>query len=99
MRWSAVNGDETMTDRKKRHETPEIISPAETARTMNVSLPTLWRIRQDPEADFPPAIPLGSRRIGFRRKSVLRWIDERERRARESDARKRATRVSDAQPA
>ena len=89
----------TMTDKKKRYETPEIISPAETAITMNVSLPTLWRIRQDPEADFPPAIPLGSRRIGFRRKSVLRWLDARERRARESNARKRVTRVPEGQPA
>ena len=76
-----------MTDKKGRYETPEIISRAETARFMNVSLPTLWRIRQDPEADFPPAIPLGTRRIGFRRSSVLGWLEAREQRAREQRAR------------
>ena len=86
MRWIAANGDETMTDKRGRYETPEIISRAETAILMNVSLPTLWRIRQDPEADFPPAIPLASRRIGFRRKSVLRWLDAREQRASEQRA-------------
>ena len=77
-----------MTDRKGRHETPEIISRVETANLMTVSLPTLWRIRQDPEADFPAAIPLGARRIGFRRDSVLRWLDAREQRAREQQARR-----------
>ena len=75
-----------MTDKKGRYETPEIISRAETATLINVSLPTLWRIRQDPEADFPPAIPLGPRRIGFRRNSVLRWLDAREQRGREQRA-------------
>ena len=75
-----------MTDRKGRYETPEIISRAETANLMTVSLTTLWRIRQDPEADFPAPIPLGARRIGFRRDSVMRWFDEREQRAREQRA-------------
>ena len=86
MRWIAANGDETMTDKKGRYDTPEIISRAETANLISVSLPTLWRIRQDPEAGFPPGIPLGARRIGFRRNSVLRWIDAREQRAREQRA-------------
>ena len=75
-----------MTDKKGRREPPEIISRAETARLLDVSLPTLWRIRRDLEAGFPPAIPLGPRRIGFRRNSVIRWLDEREQRAREQRA-------------
>ena len=49
-----------MTDRKGRYETPEIISRVETANLMTVSLPTLWRIRQDPGGRLPGGDPARS---------------------------------------
>jgi prophage regulatory protein len=41
-----------------------------------VSHSTLWRWVQ--AGDFPPSIRIGSRRIGWRKSAVVKWLAERE---------------------
>jgi predicted DNA-binding transcriptional regulator AlpA len=51
----------------------QIISAEETAARLTISETTLWRLRRaDP--DFPVAVRVGARRIGFREDDLDRWI-------------------------
>ncbi len=51
----------------------QIIAPEETAKRLAISETTLWRLRRD-DPDFPVAVRVGARRIGFREDEVDRWI-------------------------
>ena len=58
---------------------PAIFSPRATAAYLGIGMSTLSRYRAAP--DFPAAIELGPRRIGWRREDLDRWLAERPRRA------------------
>ena len=50
-----------------------LIDAAELARTLSVSKPTIWRMRDD--GKLPPAIALTSQCVRWRRDAVLAWIE------------------------
>jgi predicted DNA-binding transcriptional regulator AlpA len=53
-----------------------ILSPETLAAEWGISLVTLWRTRKrDPS--FPQPVRWG-RKLGWRRSSVIRWLDEQE---------------------
>jgi predicted DNA-binding transcriptional regulator AlpA len=56
--------------------TDPILSPETLAAEWGISLVTLWRTRKrDPS--FPQPVRWG-RKLGWRRSSVIRWLDEQE---------------------
>ncbi|MCF2917460.1 AlpA family phage regulatory protein [Pseudoalteromonas sp. Cn5-37] len=54
----------------------EIIRPKQLTEQLNISKSTLWRWREDP--DFPRAISLGARSIGFLVKEIDEWLIARQ---------------------
>lgn len=54
----------------------EIIRPKQLAEQLNISKSTLWRWREAP--DFPQAISLGTRSIGFLVKDIDNWLIARQ---------------------
>ena len=52
-----------------------IISEAEAAQLIDVSLPSMRRHRY--AGDGPPWVQLSERRIGYRIRDLIRWVDSR----------------------
>ena len=52
-----------------------VISEADAAVLIDVSLPSMWRHRY--AGDGPPWVRLSERRIGYRIRDLIRWIDSR----------------------
>ncbi|MBG0802114.1 AlpA family phage regulatory protein [Methylocystis sp. H4A] len=56
-------------------ETPILISVAGAAKLTSLSRTAIHRYRR--EGRFPEPVPLGERRIAFRRADVIAWIEAR----------------------
>ncbi|MGJ8485287.1 helix-turn-helix transcriptional regulator [Pseudoalteromonas sp. SYSU M81236] len=56
----------------------EIIRPQQLVKQLNISKSTLFRLRANPE--FPKAISLGTRSIGFFAKDIDNWLISRKER-------------------
>ena len=55
--------------------TKDILRPADICQMLGITRQTLTRWRTD--GNFPPHIQLGERVVGWRRESIIAWMDER----------------------
>ncbi len=53
----------------------ELIRPKQLAKLLSISIPTLYRMINDGE--LPPKVKIGKRAVGWRRKQIEEWMDER----------------------
>ena len=59
--------------------TERVLSPGKVAEMLGVARSSLFRIRRDPEAEFPAPIRISTRRIGWVSGEVQEWINSRPR--------------------
>ena len=56
--------------------TSQIIRLPEVQELVGLGRSTIYARLADPGSNFPKPIPLGGRLIGWKKESVLNWIDE-----------------------
>jgi predicted DNA-binding transcriptional regulator AlpA len=60
-------------------QSPDIVSLATFAKISDLSLTTIWRLRQ--RGDFPAVIQLSPGRVGIRLSDGRRWLETRQTKA------------------
>lgn len=58
-------------------EPDRLLGWPEVQRTIGLSRPQIWRLRQD--GNFPAPLKLSQNRVAWRSSEVQRWIESRER--------------------